>query len=278
MNSLWPSRVQSEANAPPSKPDQEIAEETAAIADIGPETSEQPNPPPQQPQPQVQQSSIRPLLMRNSSAPPLPPAVPPPPNQPPPPPIGNAPPPPPDSSLSLAQLRRIVAEFPKAESVAYDFTYEDMGPIDEEIDEWFVYQFWQWVRLNASQRAFEAQWEEEHGADTSWDDVDEEKRSQFVSQALTGLASSDIKERLSCLGRLVYIALGRWTQTAKRSGAAAGNDSKARSASTPRQLEAMKAGAKLIGDAGGAVIIWDALRKAFDPFWYVEWSILQVRY
>lgn len=255
MNSLWPSRGSNEASALPSKPEEEMGE-AAAVADIGPEHSEQPNPP----------QPSRPLLVRNSSAQPPPPAVPPPQNQPPPPPVGNAPLPPSDS-LSLAQLRRIVAEFPKNDAVAYDFTYEDMGPIDEEIDEWFVYQFWQWVRLSNAQRAFESQWEERVGADTSWQDAGEEIRNKFVSDALAGLSSSESKERLNCLGRLVYVVLGRWRQTAGDAGTAAGRDRKARSASTPTQLAAMKAGAKLIGDTGGVVIIWDALRKAFDPFW-----------
>lgn len=276
MNSLWPSRptpgenskTDTDATEPTSisKPNEDM-EEAAAVADIGPEHAEQPNPP----------QPVRPLLVRNSSAsapaqPPPSTALPPPPNQPPPPPVGNAPPPPSDS-LSLAQLRRIVADFPKAEAVAYDFTYEDMGPIDEEIDEWFVYQFWQWVRLSNAQKAFEGQWDNEFGADASWDDVSDGARTKFVSDALAGLSSTETKERLACLGRLVYIVLGRWKETAGGAGIAAGKDAKARSASTPRQLAAMKNAASLIGHTGGVVRIWDALRKAFDPFWYVEPSI-----
>lgn len=271
MNSLWPSRSSNEANVPPAKPDGDMdqaaaaaaaaAATTVAVADIGYEHSEQPNPP----------QPARPVLVRNSSAQP-PPAAPPPPSQPPPPPVANAPPPPSDS-LSLAQLRRIVADFPKNEAVAYDFTYEDMGPIDEEIDEWFVYQFWQWVRLSNAQRAFECRWGEDFGAETSWEDVAYEAKKNFVSDALAGLLSSNSKERLSCHGRLVYIVLGRWKHTAGNAAAAADKDGKARSASTPTQRAAMKAGAELVGDAGGAVVIWDALRAAFDPFWYVAPSL-----
>lgn len=253
MNSLWPSRATNEASSPSNKPEEEMD-----AANIGPEQPNQLNPP----------QPVRPLLQRNSSAQPPPPAMPPPPNQPPPPPVGNAPPPPSDS-LSLAQLRRIVAEFPRTEAVAYDFAYEDMGPIDEEIDEWFVYQFWQWVRLNAAQRAFELQWEHDFGTTKVWDEVDDQARTKFVSESLGGLSSGDPKQRLNYLGRLVYIVLGRWASTAGGFPSAAGRDRKARSASTPAQLVAMKAGAKLIGDAGGVVIIWDALRRAFDPFWYV---------
>lgn len=254
MNSLWSSRPSTEAEASTSKPTEEL--DQAAIADIGPEHAEQPNPQP-----------VRPILQRESSAPP---PVPPPSSQPPPIPVANALQQPSDS-LSLAQLRRIVADFPRSEAIAYDFAYEDKGPVDEEVDEWFNYQFWQWVRLGASHRAFDLQWEHDFGATTSWDDVDEESKKKFVSEAVAGLSSADAKERLSCLGRLVYIALGRWMDTAAGAGhPAGGRDRKARSAATPAQLAAMKAGAKLIGDAEGVAPIWDALRRAFDPFWCVQ--------
>lgn len=255
MNSLWPSRGSNEASTSPNKPEEGQAD-AAAVADTGPGPSEQPNPP----------QPSRPLLVRNSSAQPPPPAVPPPQSQPPPPPVGNAPPPPSDS-LSLAQLRRIVAEFPKNEAVAYDFTYEDMGPVDEEIDEWFVYQFWQWVRLSNAQRAFETQWDEAVGVDISWEEADEEARYKLVADAVAGLSSSDTKERLNRLGILLYVVLGRWKHTAGHAGTAAGRDSKARSASTSTQLQAMKNGAKLVGETASVSVIWDALRKSFEPFW-----------
>lgn len=171
---------------------------------------------------------------------------------------------PPSDSLSLAQLRRIVAKFPRTEAVAYDFAYEDMGPLDEEIDEWF--SPWQWGRLNAAQRAFE-DWEQT--LDTRWDDVDQETRQKFVSESISHLASTDSKTRVGALNRLVYMVLGRWSETAGGAVAEKSRDRKARSASTPTQLAAMKEGAKLIGDVGGVATIWDALRKAFDPFWCV---------
>lgn len=243
-----------------SKSQKEI-EDAAAVADIGPDHGEQPNPP----------QPLRPLLVRNASQPP-PPAVPPPPNQPPPPPTGHAAPPPSDS-LSLAQLRRIVAEFPKADPVAYDFTYEDMGPIEEEIDEWFVYQASQWIRLDAAQKSFELQWEQDFGVDQSWDKVSEEAKTVFVLDALAGLSSDKAEDRLGCLDRLVYIVLGRWSQTAGGAPTAAPRDHKARSASTEGQLAAMKDGAALVGRSGVA-ILWETLRKAFDPFWYVNQKIL----
>lgn len=62
-------------------------------------------------------------------------------------------------SLSLSQLRRLASELPRNEPITYDFTYEDMGDFDEEVDEWFSYQIWQWVRLNYAQQYFESRWE-----------------------------------------------------------------------------------------------------------------------
>lgn len=263
MSSLWPPRylASSEAKEPPTKADEEMAEATmdAAVADIGPEHGEQPNPP----------QPLRPLLVRNSSSQPLPPAVPPPPSQPPPPPMGNAPVPPSDS-LSLAQLRRIVADFPKADPVAYDFTYEDMGPLEEEIDEWFVYQPSQWARLDAAQVAFDTQWEQDFGAAKQWFDVSGHARAKFVQNALHGLSSNEAKDRLGSLGCLVYIVLGRWRQTAGGGSTAAPKDKKARSASTEEHLAAMKDGVFLFGEHE-VTVLWDALRKAFHPFWYVHW-------
>ncbi|CAN8095320.1 unnamed protein product [Discula destructiva] len=260
MSSLWPPRYMSKGA--PNKTDDEM-EDPAAIADIGPEHGDQPVPP----------QPIRPLLVRNSSSQPLPPAVPPPLSQPPPLPTGNAPPPPSDS-LSLAQLRRIVADFPKADPVAYDFTYEDMGPLEEELDEWFVYQASQWARLDAAQQAFDSHWEQHYGADKGWCDVGEDARVKSVSDALAGLSSSEAKERLSYLGRLVYIVLGRWRQTAGGGATAAPKDKKARSASTEAQLAAIKEGVHYIGQ-GDIGTLWDALRKAFDPFWTDEAQLMR---
>lgn len=264
MNSLWPSRASNDANPAPSKQTADMGD--AGAAEVRSEQPERANPP----------LSFRPILQRNVSSQP-PPAVPPPPQQPPPPPVMNgaqqaqqqqstAP----ADSLSLAQLRRIVAEFPRTEAAAYDFVYEDMGPIEEEVDEWFVYQFWQWVRLNAAQRAFESKWEHDFGAETHWEQVEHETRKTFVSGALEALSSPEPKCRSGFLGIITYIALGRWGHTAGGASPAAGKDKKARCAATPSQVEAMKVGTKLIAEAGGISMVWDALRKAFDPFWYVE--------
>lgn len=171
---------------------------------------------------------------------------------------------PPTDSLSLVQLRRIVAEFNKPEPVAYDFQYEDLGPFEEEIDEWFVYQFWQWVRLNAAQAAFEAQWELQNGP-TSWEQSSPESRTQFLRECLTNLASPDDSERSEAIRGLLYVALGRWVDTATAPSPDEVEDE--RSVASSSQLEAMKSSIQLLTSQDGLAFIWKATQRAFEVFW-----------
>ncbi|KAK3373845.1 hypothetical protein B0T24DRAFT_666999 [Lasiosphaeria ovina] len=220
--------------------------------------------------------NARPGLQRNQSAPQVPPpGVPPPAPAPPPPP----PPPPqasgadassnPPDSLSLAQLRRIVAEFPRTEPIAYDYVYEDMGPIDEEIDEWFMYNFWQWVRLNAANRAFHGVWARLPARDYTWDEAGREAQQSFVREALASMQSPDKSTRGEAIGALVYLVLGRWTETVRAASMPNLNEGKVKSAATKVQLDAIRAGVQLLSDCDGIPVIWDALKSAFEPFWHV---------
>jgi hypothetical protein len=176
----------------------------------------------------------------------------------------------PPDSLSLAQLRRIVSEFPRTEAtVAYDFTYSDTGPHTEEIDEWFDYQFWQWVRLNTTQRAFESGWEYEIGAknsDTTWEDATDEIRSEFVLVALDKIKSSDDAARSQAVGVIAYLVCGRWLETAI--APPFGDKSNLRSAAKPGQLDAMRSAVIQVAELGGFPIIWAALQNAFETLWY----------
>ncbi|KAL2179120.1 uncharacterized protein P884DRAFT_268290 [Thermothelomyces heterothallicus CBS 202.75] len=208
---------------------------------------------------------------------------------------------PPQDSLSLAQLRRIVAEFPRAEPIAYDYVYTDMAPLEEEVDEWFMYNFWQWVRLNAANRAFYSAWARlfpppppppaatsagaapDSGKGSGgtppapkWDRADEEgeeeaaeRKRVFVRVLLEGFRSSDRIARAEAIGAVVYLVLGRWTETVKAAGVlgAAVLEGKARSAATPQQLEAMKEGVRLVAECGGLELVWEALRAVFELFW-----------
>lgn len=173
----------------------------------------------------------------------------------------------PANSLSLLQLRRIVAEVHRTEPLAYDFEYADMGPHADEIDEWFGYQSWQWVRLSAAQRAFDWHWENENEADgrpRSWDDADNETRTRFVRAAIAGVQSNDAALRSASIGKLVYLILGRWGDTALSN--ATGEDS-GRSVASLSQLQAIKAGVECVASLEGLPVVWDALRSSFELQW-----------
>jgi hypothetical protein len=249
MNSLWPSKAPSEDLEPGSNSADDVTD--MGVADIGPE---HPDPAPTAPNPP------RPPLQRDQSQPPPPAPMPPPP----PPPTQQQPQA--TDSLSLMQLRRFVAEFKQPDLIAYDFVYADTGPHEEEIDEWFVYQFWQWVRLNAAQRAFEWHWQHEYQAQTTWDEASSDIRARFLEEALDGVKSNDPGQRSASIGRILYLVLGRWGDSASAVGAV-GNP---RSAASPSQLAAMKTGVEFLASADGLKIIYDALRNVFDFFWYVQ--------
>ncbi|OTA61271.1 protein required for hyphal anastomosis [Hypoxylon sp. EC38] len=245
MNSLWPSRAADEGVDPP-KDTVDMAD--TGVADVGPGTTGAA--PTRQP--------VRPPLQRNQIQP-----------NPPTQPLSTSNQPP--DSLSLAQLRRIVSEFPRQEAAAYDFEYSDTGPHEEEIDEWFVYQCWQWVRLNNAHTAFEWQWEHDIAArqdEITWDEADDEVRTNFILQALDGVKTIDVGTRTAAIGRLTYLILGRWADTA---GSPPPSDkSKIRSVASPAQLAAMKSGVKLIAEWDGIPVIWEALRNAYEVLWVDE--------
>jgi hypothetical protein len=146
---------------------------------------------------------------------------------------------------------------------AYDFTYSDTGPHAEEIDEWFVYQFWQWVRLNAAEKAFEWHWTQEFDADFGWDDADNDMRTRFVRAAIAGVQSNDAALRSAAIGKITYLVLGRWADTAL-SNATTGDS---RSVASISQLRAIRAGVDCLTSLEGLPVIWDALRSSFELHW-----------
>ncbi|KAH8908756.1 N1221-domain-containing protein [Coniochaeta sp. PMI_546] len=266
MNSLWPSR-NAPAEPPASKAPVDVAD--TGIANIPQDDDSSRSKTPSAP--------TRPGLQRNQPSAPPPPLVPqpPPPNQPA---YNNAPgsgannssnggPQPPQDSLSLAQLRRIVAEFPRTEPIAYDYVYADMAPVEEEIDEWFVYNFWQWVRLNTAQRNFYAEWASVFDDEPAWDRTDDEERRVFVKTVLRDVRSADSARRSGTIGALTYLVLGRWMESVHEPVLPSLKDTKVKSAATPSQLAAMKAGVELLAECGGIPVVWEAFRKGFEPFW-----------
>ncbi|KAL4726088.1 Factor arrest protein 11 [Fusarium chlamydosporum] len=249
MSTDWPSEA-AQDSAQPVAPIEDVAD-TGEIADLAGE-AEQPDLPPVPAPP----TASRPPLQRNNlqGVPPAAPMAPPPSND----------QPPATDSLSLQQLRHIVAEFNRAEPVAYDFEYTDIGPHAEEIDEWFNYQLPQWVRLSAAQGAFKWHWQHEARSQDSWDDADNDTRTRFVQTAIAGVQSNDAALRSASIGKLVYLVLGRWNDTAIPN--ATPGDS--RSVASISQLQAIKAGVECLTSLDGLPVIWEALRNSFE----VQWS------
>lgn len=243
---MWSARNSNEPSIPPNE---DVAD--VGIADAGPEPQRG-----------------RPLLARNQGVPPPAPA----------PPQSTGPPgsmtvQQATDSLSLIQLRRLVNDMRQADPVAYDFTYSDTGPHGEEIDEWFVYMVWQWIRLNGIQRTFEWQWQEEFDSKATWEETDDEARRGFLREAVEGLKAGEISERATHISKIAYVALGRWGDTAVSTS----GDEKKRCVASAPQLAAITDGVKLLTALDGHKAVWEALRNCFEVFWFVltpTWCII----
>ncbi|KAI9158689.1 Striatin-interacting protein [Paramyrothecium foliicola] len=245
MNTLWNSR-NAKATPEPVNPNEDVADTGAA-----PENEQLPGQAEKHPAPAL---PTRPALQRNTApSAPTTPGLPP----------NNSKPPAPTDSLSLQQLRKIVDEVNRAPPGAYDFVYSDTGPHAEEIDEWFVYQFWQWVRLNAAEKAFEWHWQQEFDGDFGWDDADNDMRTRFVQAAIAGVQSNDAALRSAAIGKITYLVLGRWGDTALSNATI--EDSK--SVASISQLRAIRAGVECLTSLEGLPVIWDALRSSFELHW-----------
>ncbi|PHH68890.1 hypothetical protein CDD82_199 [Ophiocordyceps australis] len=170
----------------------------------------------------------------------------------------------PNDSLSLQQLRRYVSDANRLDALVYDFDYADMGSHAEEIDEWFVYSMPQWLRLHAAHKAFEWHWNNETGRSmVAWEDADADVRARFVEAAIAGVQSNDAALRSASIGKIVYLVLGRWAETAL-SSAPSGPGTPV--ASQP-QLQEIKAGVELLAALGGLPVVWEALRACFEASW-----------
>jgi hypothetical protein len=164
----------------------------------------------------------RPMLRRDGSAPAPAPRQPPPPT--PPPQIPDMPGDPTDS-LSLQQLKRLVAELPRVELTPYTFSYEDAASFPEELEEWFAYTHEEQARISKTQSSFAQEWGafnnstffegsvQENGA-YDWANTSPARRKEFIIAQLNGLKETDLDKRLRHLESLVYIALGCWQETA----------------------------------------------------------------
>jgi hypothetical protein len=113
------------------------------------------------------------------------------------------------------------------------------------------------------------------GGSVHWDDTGEdaaERKRLFVRRVLEGVRSGDRIARAEAVGAVVYLVLGRWTETVKAAGVLGRDvlEGKARSAATEVQLEAMKEGVRVVAECGGIEVVWEVLRAGFEMFWWVS--------
>jgi len=159
--------------------------------------------------------SVRPILRREGSAPP-------PPRQPPPP----APPsqdeaPVMADSLSLAELRNMVRDFPKSESAAYAYEYEDTRTFPEELEEWFQYTSEDNDFIMTAKKAFEDNFlafvEKNQTISTTqatrWLALPPGIRESFADYQVGGLdtlTAPTVTQNLECIA---HIAMGMWQES-----------------------------------------------------------------
>lgn len=158
---------------------------------------------------------VRPILRREGSAPP-------PPRQPPPP----APPsqdeaPVMADSLSLAELRNMVRDFPKSEATAYAYEYEDTRTFPEELEEWFQYTSEDNDFITRAKKGFEDHFlvflekDQTHWTTRAnrWLGLSPAMRESFIDQQVRGLDSLTTPEVTRNLECIAHVAMGTWQET-----------------------------------------------------------------
>ncbi|KAL1970278.1 hypothetical protein VTN77DRAFT_5438 [Rasamsonia byssochlamydoides] len=201
--------------------------------------------------------------------------APPPPLQPPPPAPGQqnaelAP-----DSLSLAQLKKIVQDIPKAEQRAYAFEYADCQPFPEELDEWFQYSEPERMMLLSSKVSFEHHWKEfcEQSSSAlgqvSWLDASPELRKSFMERMLDGLHNPDLFSRIEALEAVCYTMAGVWGVTAGRAVDDYPDEPTAKEAAeTPKskslQIKWIENNVLLVHECSGIPALFEYMRKVFD--------------
>ena len=214
----------------------------------------------------------RPILRREGSAPA-------PPKQPPPPaPQSQEDTPLMADSLSLAELKNMVKDFPKSEAAAYAYEYEDTRTFPEELEEWFQYTTEDNTFLTQANKAYENNistfnWNERTATSQGrykWLKLPPEARTLFIDQQLQGLAQIDttaVSEKLDCLA---YLAMGAWQETTWLEDAASAqeavdyeppNDKYLR---TIGQLRYIKNTADILSRAALLQSLYDVLRSICD--------------
>ncbi|KAF7717686.1 Uncharacterized protein PECH_002933 [Penicillium ucsense] len=214
-------------------------------------------------------TSRRPQLRREASAPP-------PPLQPPPPaPNAQDGSRPQNSSISLAQLRKLVQDIPKIEQPAYAFEYADAQSFPDELNEWFQYNQFDRVMLTEMKISFDRQWaafsqQYAPGEDErSWTEVSEDMRETFVKRSLEDLRSDEVSTRLEALENLCYAVTGVWGITGGRESPDYPKEMDTRSAAeTPRtnslQISWMEKNVSLLQKRSGIGALILRLSQLYD--------------
>lgn len=129
---------------------------------------------------------------------------------------GNA-----SDSLSLQQLKRLVGDLPKVDHTAYAYEYEETRSFPEELQEWFQYIEEDNVILLRSKEDFDDHWVNKTAAGSdsrspgrNWIDASDDQMKEYVEEAVGNLESEEASKKVTNLGRLAYIALGAWYETA----------------------------------------------------------------
>ncbi|KZF21395.1 N1221-domain-containing protein [Xylona heveae TC161] len=189
-------------------------------------------------------------------------------------------------SLSLTELKRLVAEIPKSEPTAYAFVYGDAASFPEELEEWFTYGYDEIQGLLCAKASFEERWGDFLGRDISmngdvlgWTQASASTRSKFVGNEVASLEHPDIRKRVLGLESLAYIAMGAWgelggsAKTENEPKDASGSDDTHEKGASEEddachvQMRWMLNGAETIYERMGAQVIFDVMRGACLKQW-----------
>lgn len=226
----------------------------------------------------------RPILRREGSAPP-------PPKQPPPP----APPPQEDAphmtdSLSLTELKNMVKDFPKSESAAYAYEYEDTRTLPEELEEWFQYTTEDTEFLVRAKDAFEEEisiFDRETRASPPisvrgryrWLQLPPELQEMFIFHQLQGLTTTSAIKVAKKLESVAHIAMGVWHETTWLEDDPLPDEEvnyeapNGKYRKTVGQLHNIRRAAEILSRAGLVKILYDILRSICDND---EWVLAYV--
>ncbi|MCJ1247825.1 Factor arrest protein 11 [Trapelia coarctata] len=216
---------------------------------------------------------VRPILRREGSAPP-------PPRQPPPP----APPSQEDApvmadSLSLAELRNMVRDFPKSEAAAYAYEYEDTRTFPEELEEWFQYTREDNDFVIRAKKAFEDSFLEFLEKDritsaaqaTRWLGLRPGIRGSFLDHQVRGLDTLATPRVMRNLDSIAHIAMGMWQETTWLDGEPSEDEQASfrppndKYQRTFSQLEHIRSAAEFLSSRTGLLqALYDVMRSICD--------------